>query len=116
MKAQSLALSILTAVALIAAPLAAQQGGVVCADGTTSTAVGRGACSGHGGVKQATTKAERKAAKAERKEEKKAAKAAAEKNEVGAIAKCKDGTFSHAKSTKSACGKHGGIETVLKKG
>ena len=27
-----------------------------CVDGTTSTAVGKGACSGHGGVKSATSK------------------------------------------------------------
>ena len=51
-------ISIATAVALfIVAPLAAgraQATGTVCTDGTTSAAVGKGACSGHGGVKTAT--------------------------------------------------------------
>ena len=28
--------------------------------------------------------------------------------------KCKDGSYSHAKSAKGACGKHGGVAEVLK--
>jgi len=32
--------------------------GCVCVDNTTSTATGSGACSGHGGVKEWTTKEE----------------------------------------------------------
>lgn len=122
----------LTALGLAATPLAAQQGGgVTCADGSKSTASGRGACSGHGGVaKQAAAeaknevkaearaekkddkqlaKAEKKEAKAERKEKKRA-------NPEGATARCKDGTYSHAKSAQGACGKHGGVAEVLKKG
>jgi hypothetical protein len=122
----------LTALGLAATLLAAQQGGgVTCADGSKSTASGRGACSGHGGVaKQAAAeaknevkaearaekkddkqlaKAEKKEAKAERKEKKRA-------NPEGATARCKDGTYSHAKSAQGACGKHGGVAEVLKKG
>ena len=59
--------SIATAVALcVVAPFAAgraQATGMACNDGTMSAAVGKGACSGHGGVK-AATKASSKAADA----------------------------------------------------
>ena len=36
------------------------------------------------------------------------------KNAAGAIAQCKDGTYSHAKTTRGACSKHGGIAKTLK--
>lgn len=129
----------LTALGLAATPLAAQQGGgVTCADGSKSTASGRGACSGHGGVaKQAAAeaknevkaearaekkddkqlaKAEKKEAKAEKKEAKAERKEKKRANPEGATARCKDGTYSHAKSAQGACGKHGGVAEVLKKG
>ncbi|SRR5690348_12907842 len=127
------------------APLAAQAKGKtssICKDGTTSTVAGRGACSSHGGVDTAATKAakaSRKAAKAEVKEERAvasknqsraaAATAAAQKAEkkaakaeeraahdsVGATAQCKDGTYSHAASTQGACSRHGGVARTIKR-
>ena len=133
------------AVLYAAAPLGAQgktKGTAVCKDGTTSAAAGRGACSGHGGVDSAATKAtnaSRKASKAEAKEaraaasknssraaaatataqkaEKKAAKAEerAAHDSVGATAQCKDGTFSHAASTQGACSRHGGVARTIKR-
>ena len=145
----------------------AQAASTICKDGTKSTATGRGACSGHGGVKAAaatkkatkaetkvaktetkadakvaktetkadakvaktetkaatkSTKAATKAAKSEAKETKVAAAPAAAKvgsgaadddNPAGAIAKCKDGLYSHAKSRRGACGHHGGVASWL---
>jgi hypothetical protein len=62
---------ILTA-AIALAPFALQgQATTTCKDGTTSTATGKGACSGHGGV----DKSAKKAAKPESKKAAKAAKA-----------------------------------------
>src|SRR4051812_37626268 len=49
----------------------------VCKDGTTSTAVGKGACSGHGGVDAKATEAAKKAAKPAKKVTKASDKAAA---------------------------------------
>ncbi len=67
----ALCLSAGSAVALSATQTRATPG--ICKDGTTTTATGRGTCSGHGGVDKAATKAARKQAKAELK----AARAAA---------------------------------------
>jgi hypothetical protein len=107
----------------------------ICKDGSTSTAAGRGACSGHGGVDSAATKAARASAKASKAEAKvakagsssaaaskakraeaKAVKAEdkAAKDSTGATALCKDGTYSHAKTTQGACSAHGGIAKSLK--
>ena len=61
----------------------------VCVDGTTSTAAGRGACSGHGGVDAKATAAAKKAGK----------------NAVT----CADGTMS--KGGQGACSGHGGIKS-----
>jgi hypothetical protein len=130
-----------------AAPLGAQaatkaKASSVCKDGTTSTAEGRGACSGHGGVDSVATaaaKASRKAAKADAKAAKAktsknpdklaAADAAAKKadnkaekaeeraahDSVGATAQCKDGTFSHAATMQGACSRHGGVARTMKR-
>src|SRR5690242_4952875 len=38
-----------------------------------------------------------------------AAPAVEDKNPAGAIAQCKDGTYSHAKNRTGACSKHGGV-------
>jgi len=108
MKTRTLGFALVTMIAVAAAPLAAQvtqqAGGVTCVDGTKSTATGRGACSGHGGVaKPAAAKTVKRAEKLENRAK-------------GAIAKCKDGTYSHAKSLQGACSSHGGVDQVMKKG
>lgn len=55
------------------------------------------------------TKVQAKTAAAATKAEEKA-----DKDAAGAIAQCKDGTYSHAKSTRGACSSHGGIAKTLK--
>ena len=88
---------------------------VTCTDGTKS-AGGRGACSGHGGIAKSNPAQER-AARAETRAQ--AARTTAgsgsaeDNNPVGAIAKCKDGMYSHAKSRQGACGHHGGVATWM---
>ena len=109
----------------------------ICKDGTKSDVSGRGACSSHGGVDSVATKAahaSKKAAKADAKAktadsshasaaaskakraDAKAVKAEdrAAKDSTGATAQCKDGTYSHAKTTQGACSAHGGIAKTLK--
>ena len=112
---------------------------VACKDGTHAKA-GRGACSGHGGVAttashaKAKVKAKEKAkAKAKAKEKAKAPSKtlkerlkghmaakheAATKSEkagaAGATARCKDGTYSHAKTHRGACSGHGGVAEWMK--
>ena len=106
----------------LALPSAAHAQAVMCADGSAGTA-GRGACSGHGGLKRATTKSEAKAdakmakteAKADAKMAKTEAKADAkmEKTEAKADARmgvrvtCGDGTMGTA--GRGACTRHGGV-------
>ncbi len=115
---------------------------VVCTDGTSSAA-GRGACSGHGGVakaakhvkaekhvkaaehakvekkaeakKEAKTESKKESKKESKMESKKAAPAAhkGSADSAGATAKCKDGSYSHAKQHKGACSKHGGVAEWL---
>ena len=98
-----------------------------CKDGTSSTATGRGACSGHGGVQKAaaassaaTAAPQPAAAPAKSKTAAAPAPAAAAPPAVapaptagaapaGATAKCKDGTYSMAKHHQGACSKHGGV-------
>jgi len=103
----------------------------MCKDGTTSTATGRGACSGHGGVQKAgksaaaalvvTESASPAAAPAP------ASSAAASKtapaaksatttgntDPTGATAKCKDGTYSKSKHHKGSCSHHGGVAEFM---
>jgi hypothetical protein len=104
----------------------------MCADGTTSNATGRGACSGHGGVKAAaaTSKATGvpiAAAGTATPPKPKAvytkpitppatpktsvAGSGVGENNIaaGAIAQCKDGMYSHAKNRTGACSRHGGV-------
>ena len=70
--------SLLVATAIALAPFAVNAqatAAVTCKDGTTSTATGRGACSGHGGVDKSAAKSAKrstKAAKADTKAEVKA--------------------------------------------
>ena len=78
--------SLMLATVIALAPIALQaQAATTCKDGTTSTATGKGACSGHGGVKAAKsdTKASTKAAKSESKATTKAAKADVKADKAG---------------------------------
>ena len=103
---------------------------VTCADGTTSTA-GRGACSGHGGVKKAAAATAAPSLPAavpataparEKSEAKSKAPSATQQSgtrgedsdPTGAIAQCKDGLYSHATNRRGACSKHGGVAKWLK--
>ena len=88
-----------------------------CKDGTTSTATGKGACSGHGGVQKAA-KGSAPAAAAPATPAAPAAAApaaapAAGAAPAGATAKCKDGTYSKSKSHSGACSKHGGVDSWM---
>jgi hypothetical protein len=118
---------------LSAGTLSAQAMKVTCKDGTRS-AGGQGACSSHGGIAVAKTatkaakadakalksevKADAKAAKADAKADAKAMKAAAkveleDRDPKGAIAMCKDKTYSHAKSRQGVCSAHGGVAKFM---
>jgi hypothetical protein len=87
---------------------------VICKDGTTSEG-GKGACSGHGGVDQTGAKPGAKAPSGGSAKQggtgTAASATATPKNTdpTGAIARCKDGTYSHAKSHSGACSHHGGV-------
>jgi hypothetical protein len=104
-----------------AAAPAAAGAALTCKDGTTSTASGRGACSGHGGVqktsksKAATTAAEPAAAAPAAGTAMTAAApaAAGNTNPAGATAKCKDGTYSKSRHRSGTCSKHGGVADWL---
>jgi len=100
---------------------------VSCTDGTMSKG-GRGACSGHGGVKSATTVAAPVATATAAKPAKTTSAAPArstasnttvgsgakeDNNPTGAIAKCKDGLFSHATHRQGACSRHGGVASWM---
>lgn len=105
----------------------------LCADGTTSNSTGRGTCSGHGGAKgaEATSKTTgapvpapgtaatpRASARARARANANSAVvsgsgAAEDNNAVGAIARCKDGLYSHAKNRRGACSRHGGVASWL---
>jgi hypothetical protein len=98
-----------------------------CKDGTTSTATGRGACSGHGGVQKAGKSAAAAAAAAAPAATESASPAAASKaapaakaaattgntDPTGATAKCKDGTYSKSKHHTGSCSHHGGVAEFL---
>ena len=114
-----------------AAPAMAAKGAssaamVSCTDGSMSKS-GRGACSGHGGVKaagagtataaatpapMAKPAAPAKPAPTAHSTVSNAAKGSGAKednNPVGAIAKCKDGLYSHSAHRQGACSRHGGV-------
>lgn len=98
--------SLLTLVAFasfaIAIPASGQAASTLCTDGTTSATSGRGACSGHGGVDKAKTKAAKKEAKAPAKEVVKSAAAS------GTTVTCGDGSSSNP--GRGACSHHGGVK------
>jgi len=131
----ALAAASLIALSFVARPASAQGTKTICNDGTTSEAVGRGACSSHGGVKTMGTKAATKTAKSEAKAAEKTAKtetkavAKTAKTETKAVEKaaktetkaaekktkaapkevtCTDGTTS--KPGRGACSGHGGVK------
>jgi len=78
-----------------------------CKDGTTSTATGRGACSGHGGVQKDAASKAAAAAPAE------PAAAPAAPAASGTPTTCKDGTTSMA-TGRGACSGHGGVQKPSK--
>jgi hypothetical protein len=111
-----------------------------CKDGTTSTAAGRGACSGHGGVQKATKAGAAAAAPAaapapatvappasaapaaspataasKPAAASKSSSAATSGNTdpTGATAKCKDGTYSKSQHQSGTCSNHGGVAEWL---
>jgi CO/xanthine dehydrogenase Mo-binding subunit len=136
------ALLTIASLLLVSATTLSAQSQVACMDGSRSVG-GRGACSGHGGIRTAARKADAKAdAKAARglkageKADAKAARAEkradaadrkiakADRKSVvnarnddhdskGATAECKDHTYSHAKSHQGACSGHGGVAKFL---
>ncbi|MDQ6738371.1 MAG: DUF3761 domain-containing protein [Gemmatimonadota bacterium] len=98
---------------------AAAGASVMCADGSSSRG-GRGACSGHGGVKIAAAMAAPSAKREMTKPKSTAPEAGAaarasgvaeDNNPAGAIARCKDGLYSHATHRQGACSRHGGVGT-----
>ena len=98
----------MVAAAIALAPFALQgqaAATVTCKDGTTSTATGRGACSGHGGVNKSATKAtksEAKSATKAAKAETKVAKSETKADTKAAKADTKADTKAATKSEKSA--------------
>lgn len=125
---------------LSAGTMSAQAMKVTCKDGSKS-AGGQGACSSHGGIAVAKTatkaaKADAKAMKSDVKADVKAMKSdakadagamkmtakndtkamkmdAGDKDPKGAIAMCKDKTYSHAKTRQGACSAHGGVTKFM---
>src|SRR5262249_31935242 len=91
---------------------AASAGQVQCKDGTFSSAKGKGACSGHGGVLKASAADEAKstASKSAADAKSKASSAADEAKSTDDTVLCKDGTRSKAGS--GACSHHGGVATT----
>jgi hypothetical protein len=104
----------------------------LCADGTTSNSTGRGTCSGHGGAKgaevtskttgapvpvPATAAVPRASARARTRASGNSAVAgsgaAEDNNPAGAIARCRDGLYSHSQHRRGACGHHGGVASWL---
>lgn len=126
----------------VASRTAGAQVTTVCADGTVSNSTGRGTCSGHGGAKGAevTSKATgavlptpataapsvnstpaptpHASARARSSAATNSAVGAGsggaeDNNPAGAIARCKDGLYSHAQHRRGACGHHGGVATWM---
>jgi hypothetical protein len=94
-----------------------------CKDGTTSTATGKGACSGHGGVQKTPAAADTAAAPASAAAPAaatamtaapaKTPASAASTDPTGATAKCKDGTYSKSTHKAGTCSNHGGVAQWL---
>jgi hypothetical protein len=100
---------------------------VTCSDGTLGTP-GRGACSGHGGVKRETAAPRLPAsvpanspARTNSNAKSKAPSATNAPSNRGddddptdALAQCNDGKYSHATNHRGACSKHGGVKKFFK--
>jgi Protein of unknown function (DUF3761) len=117
------------------APAADSGAATTCKDGTTSTATGRGACSGHGGVQRASksktaadapaaapaaaaaapasTQTPATAAKSSTASKSAPTAEAGNSDPTGATAKCKDGTYSKSKHHSGTCSSHGGVAEWL---
>jgi hypothetical protein len=80
---------------------------VICADSTVS-ATGADGCKDHGGVKR-TTHVTRTTTVS------KSNPTPFDHDSVRAIALCKDGLYSHARSRRAACGEHGGVDHFLRR-
>ena len=96
--------SLLVATAIALAPLAVNAqatAAVTCKDGTTSAATGRGACSGHGGVDKAASKAAKRSARAAKADTKAEVKADTKEAKQETKATAKE-TKTTAKETKAA--------------
>jgi hypothetical protein len=105
----------------------------ICMDGTTSNSSGRGTCSGHGGARGAeatstttgapipaprTAASPRASARAQTRTNANSAVVAGsggaeDNNPAGAIARCRDGLYSHATHRRGACGHHGGVASWM---
>jgi hypothetical protein len=88
----------------------------ICVDGTTSNSTGRGTCSGHGGARgaEATSRASARAgARANANSAVVGSGVREDNNSAGAIARCKDGLYSHARNRRGACSRHGGVASWL---
>ena len=123
----------------VATRTAGAQVTTICTDGTTSNSTGRGTCSGHGGARgaeatskttgapiaaPATSAAPRRTAPTPRATSRATTRANAssavvgsgareDNNPAGAIARCKDGLYSHAANRRGACGHHGGVASWM---
>lgn len=98
----ALAAASLIALSFVARPASAQGTKTICNDGTTSEAVGRGACSSHGGVKTMGTKAAAKTAKSESKAAEKAAATTTKAAEKAAKTETKAAEKAAKTETKAA--------------
>ena len=117
MRATNLRRAWLLVAGLIGTSLAAQAPAgatAKCNDGSYSTSTtAKGMCSGHGGVAEKIAPKPKPAAKPAAAKPAAKPAAAASAPPAGATAKCKDGTYSTAKSTQGACSKHGGVAEAL---
>jgi hypothetical protein len=99
---------------------------VTCSDGTVSNSPRRGACSGHGGIAAAATTGKRTgrpipmpgtAVTPSRRPSARSGtpgSGAPEDNDpADAVARCKDGLYSHAKHRQGACSRHGGVASWM---
>jgi len=100
-------------------PAGSFAGTVTCQDGTTAKS-GRGAYSHHGGVAETASTPPAAAPQSPRATvpttagaAKSPAEGASAGSPVGATARCKDGTYSHAARHEGACSHHGGVAQWL---